>query len=388
MKTFGVGMVGYGFMGRMHTYAYQSLPMIYDPPPAKIKLVGVATATPESGRKAIEQAGYEFDTREFTELLSRRDVHIIDICTPNNLHKDVAIGALKAGKHVYCDKPLALNLRQAQEIWEVAREAKTIHQMTFNYRFIPALLRARQLADEGFLGRIYQFRVAYLHSSYINPDRTASWRTDKAISGGGASFDLGSHVIDLVRYLLGDFDSVSARMETMIGDRPGPSGRVLVEVDDVLWMQARLQSGAMGTIEASRLSTGACDEIRFEAHGDKGAIRFNSMDPNWLDVYDATLPEGDYGGDRGFKRVESVQRYPKPASFPGPKNSIGWIRYHIDSLYNFVHNVAVGRQSSPSIYDGLKVHEVLDAAMRSNKSGRWAEIHGGAGEYDDLCKSV
>jgi predicted dehydrogenase len=370
----GVGMVGYGFMGRMHTYSYQSLPMIYDPPPAKIKLVGVATATPESGRRAIEQAGYEFDTRDYRELLKRDDIHLINLCTPNNLHRDIAIDALKAGKHVYCDKPLAVNLAQAQEVWEVAREAKTIHQMTFNYRFIPALLRAKQLADEGFLGRVYQFRVAYLHSSYINPDRPASWRTDKAISGGGASFDLGCHVIDLVRCLLGDFDSVFATMDTMIKERPGPSGPVPVEVDDILWMQARLKSGASGTIEASRLSTGACDEIRFEAHGDKGAIRFNSMDPNWLDVYDATLPEGDYGGDRGFKRIESVQRYPKPASLPGPKNSVGWMRYHIASIYDFVSNVAAGRQSSPSIYDGLKVQEVLDAAMRSSGSKKWVQL--------------
>jgi len=367
----GVGMVGYGFMGRMHTYCYQSLPMIYDPPPAKIKLVGVATATPESGRRAIEQAGYEFDSRDYHDLLSRDDIHIINICTPNNLHRDVAIDALKAGKHVYCDKPLAVNLAQAQEVWEVAREAKTIHQMTFNYRFIPALLRAKQLADEGFLGRVYQFRVAYLHSSYINPDRPASWRTDKAISGGGASFDLGSHVIDLVRHLLGDFDSVFATMDTMIDERPGPSGRVPIEVDDVLWLQARLKSGAVGTIEASRMSTGACDEIRFEAHGDKGAIRFNSMDPNWLDAYDATLPEGDYGGDRGFTRIESVQRYPKPASLPGPKNSVGWMRYHIGSIYDFVSNVAANRQSNPSIYDGLKVQEVLDAVFRSSDAGKW-----------------
>jgi len=346
MKTFGVGMVGYGFMGRMHTYCYQSLPMIYDPPPAKIKLVGVATATPESGRRGIEQAGYDFDTRDYHDLLERDDIHLINICTPNNLHREVAIDALKAGKHVYCDKPLAVTLSQAQEVWEVAREARTIHQMTFNYRFIPALLRAKQLVDQGFLGRVYQFRVAYLHSSYIDPSRPASWRTDKAVSGGGASFDLGSHVIDLVRYLLGDFDSIFAAMETMIKDRPGPSGRVPIEVDDVFWLQARLKSGAGGTIEASRLSTGACDEIRFEAHG-------------------------DCGGERGFKRIESVQRYPKPASLPGPKNSVGWMRYHIASIHDFVSNVAANRQSNPSIYDGLKVHEVLDAVFRSSDTGKW-----------------
>ena len=377
MQTLGIGMVGYGFMGKMHTYAYQSLPMIYDPPPAKIKLIGVATTSEESGRKAIEQAGYEFTTRDYHDLLERDDIHIINVCVPNHLHREVATDALRAGKHIYCDKPLALNLREAREIWEVAREAKTIHQMTFNYRFIPALLRAKQLVDAGFLGRVFQFRVCYLHSSYIDPEKPMSWRTDKAKSGGGAFADLGSHVIDLVRHLLGDFESVFATAETFIRERPpkvGASERAPVEVDDVMWMQARMESGAIGTIEASRVSTGACDEIRIEIHGEKGALRFNSMDPNWLDVYDARLPGGDYGGDRGFKRIECIQQYPKPASLPGPKNSVGWMRYHIAGIHDFVDNVAHGRQSNPSIYDGLKVQEVLEAAYLSAEKNAWILI--------------
>ncbi|MCX6376053.1 MAG: Gfo/Idh/MocA family oxidoreductase [Armatimonadetes bacterium] len=377
MKTFGVGMVGYGFMGKVHTYAYQSLPMIYDPPPAKIRLVGVATATEASGKKAIEQAGYEFATRDYHELLRRDDVHIINVCVPNHLHRDVAIDALNAGKHVYCDKPLAANLDQARDIWNVARQAKTIHQMTFNYRFIPALLRAKQLVDAGFLGRVFQFRVCYLHSSYIDPDRPMSWRTDKEKGGGGASADLGSHVIDLVRHLLGEFESVFATTETFIKERPvsaGASERMPVEVDDVCWMQARLESGAIGAREASRMSTGACDEIRIEIHGEMGAIRFNSMDPNWLDAYDVRLPAGDYGGERGFKRIECVHQYPKPAALPGPKNSVGWMTYHIASMYDFVENVARCRQSSPSIYDGLKVQEILEAAYESSRTDNWITI--------------
>lgn len=377
MKTFGVGMVGYGFMGKMHTYAYQSLPMIYDPPPARIRLVGVATATEVSGKKAVEQAGYEFTTRDYGELLRRDDVHLINVCVPNHLHRDVAIDALNAGKHVYCDKPLATDLEQARDIWNVAREAKTIHQMTFNYRFIPAMLRAKQLVDAGFLGRVFQFRACYLHSSYISPDRPMSWRTDKERGGGGASADLGSHVIDLVRYLLGEFESVFATTETFVKERPvsaGASERLPVEVDDVCWMQARLESGAIGTIEASRMSTGACDEIRIEIHGEKGAIRFNSMDPNWLDTYDVRLPAGDYGGERGFKRIECANQYPTPKALPGPKNSVGWMSYHIASMHDFVSNVACNRQSSPSILDGLKTQEVLEAAGESAVTGDWITI--------------
>lgn len=377
MQTLGVGMIGYGFMGKTHTYSYQSLPMIYDPAPARIRLVGVATASEESGQKAINQAGYEFATRDYRDLLARDDIHIINVCTPNNLHHDQVIDALKAGKHVYCDKPLAISLPEARDTWEVARSAPSIHRMTFNYRFIPAILRAKALIDAGALGRVYQFRVAYLHSSYIRADRPMSWRLDKNRGGGGAAFDLGSHVIDLVRHLLGDVASVFSNMETFIKERPispGATDMAPVEVDDIFWMQARLESGAVGTVEASRLATGAMDEIRFEAHGEKGAIRFNSMDPNWLDFYDATLSGGDYGGDRGFKRIECAQQYPRPAALPGPKVSIGWMRYHIASMHDFVDSIVHQRQSSPSIYDGLKVQEILDAALVSSCSQRWVDL--------------
>ena len=377
LQTLGVGMIGYGFMGKIHTYSYQSLPMIYDPPPAKIRLVGVATASEESGRKAIDQAGYEFSTRDYRDLLARDDIHLINVCTPNSLHHDQVIDALRAGKHVYCDKPLALNLQEAREMWAVAKDASGIHQMTFNYRFIPAILRAKQLVDGGALGRVYQFRVAYLHSSYIDANRPMSWRLDKNISGGGASFDLGSHVIDLLRHLLGEVESVCSTMETFVKERPiapGASERAPVEVDDVFWMQARLASGAIGTVEASRMSTGAMDEIRFEAHGDRGAISFNSTEPNWLNFYDATLSGGEYGGDRGYKRIECAQQYPKPAALPGPRVSVGWTRYHIASMHDFVDNAVNGRQSSPSVYDGLKVQEILDAAVRSSESGVWVHI--------------
>ncbi len=377
MQTLGVGMIGYGFMGKTHTYSYQSLPMIYDPAPARIRLVGIATASDESGRKAIDQAGYEFATRDYRDLLARDDIHIIDVCTPNNLHHDQVIDALRAGKHVYCDKPLAVSLQEAQEMWDAAQNASGIHQMTFNYRFIPAMLRAKQLIESDALGRIYQFRVAYLHSSYIDVSRPMSWRLDKTRGGGGAAFDLGSHIIDLVRYLFGDFASVFSTMETFVKDRPvsmGSSDTAPVEVDDVFWMQAKLESGAVGTIEASRLATGSMDEIRIEAHGELGAIRFNSMDPNWLDFYNATLPSGDYGGDRGFKRIECVQQYPRPAALPGPRVSVGWMRYHIASMHDFMTNVVHLTQSSPSIYDGLKVQEVLDAALVSVRSRAWAVV--------------
>ncbi len=378
MRKFGVGMVGYGFMGKMHTYAYQSLRMVYDPPPADIRLVGAATATEASGVKAMEQGGYEFATRDYRDLLARDDIHLINVCVPNHLHCDVVIDALNAGKHVYCDKPLALNVEEAREMWAVAQKSVGINQMTFNYRFIPAMLRAKQIMDEGRLGRIYQFRAVYLHSGYIDPNRPMSWRLDKSKGGGGASADLGSHVIDLVRYLLGDFDSVNSHLETMIKERPialGSAESAPVGVDDVMWLTARMKCGAVGTVEATRLATGACDEIRLDIHGEHGALRFNSMDPNWLDYYDVRAEGGAYGGDRGFKRIECVQGYPSPSALPGPKNTVGWMRYHIASMHDFVQNAAAGKQSAPNILDGLRVQEILGAVYGLEELENWVSVN-------------
>lgn len=364
----GIGMVGYGFMGKVHTYAYLNFPLFYDPAPAKIKLVGVCTSRRETGRKAIEQAGYEFATTDYRELLKREDIQIIHCCLPNYLHKELLIAAIKSGKHIYCDKPLAMNLKEAKEIIETVKGAGIKHQMTFEYRFIPAMMRAEQLIREGFLGKLLSFRACYLHSGYADPERPMSWRLEKHKSGGGALFDLGSHVLDLLRYLSGEYESVYADFETFTKKRPQRKNspeKAGVEVDDLALLQIRLENGAVGTVEASRIATGTNDELRIELHGTRGAIYFNLMEPNWLQVYDNREKGDPLGGDRGFKRIETVQRYPKPAVLPGPKFAIGWLRYHIHSQYEFITSIAEDRPGAPGLHDGYKVQEIMEAAYLS-----------------------
>lgn len=374
-----VGIVGYGFMGKTHSHAYRSLGYFYDTLPASIELVGVATNTEKSWRRAVERDGFSFGTTDFRELCAS-DVDIINVCTPNDTHKDIVLAALEAGKHVYVDKPLAISLDDARAMAQAAAaHPDLVTQVTFQYRFVPALLRAKQLMDAGALGRLYSARVCYLHAGYVDPNRPHTWRLDKERSGpGGALFDLGSHVIDLTRHLLGEIAEVQHLGATMIPERPlkdDPSKKAPVEVDDISILVCRLENGAVGTIESSRLATGTQDEIRFEAHGSKGAIRFNLMQPNYLEFYDATCHEGHYGGDRGFKAIESVQRYPSPAHYPGPKNTVGWDRFHIASMYEFVKHIAEGKPSCPDMMDGAKVQAVLDAAVRSNaEGGRWTPV--------------
>jgi predicted dehydrogenase len=194
---------------------------------------------------------------------------------------------------------------------------------------------------------------------------------------GGALFDLSSHVIDLTRHLLGEFAEVQHLGETFIKERPtkeDPAKMLPVTVDDISILTFRLASGAIGTLESSRLATGVQDEIRFEAHGSKGALRFNLMQPNYIEFYDQTLPEGVYGGERGFKAIETVARYPKPASLPGPKNTIGWERFHVHCLHHFVSNVVSGTPSKPDILDGAKTQAILDAALQAQKTGTWTKV--------------
>ncbi|CEK20643.1 predicted dehydrogenase [Chthonomonas calidirosea] len=392
MHTYGVGIVGYGFIGKVHTHAYLSLPLFYDPLPAKLRLVGVCTATEESRKKAQEQAGFLFATGDYQALLERKDIQIINVCAPNDLHYPILRDALKAGKHIYCDKPLALTKEEAEEIAALARTVPTVQQMTFNYRFVPAILRARQLAESGFLGELFSFRAAYLHAGYIDPRRPYTWRMDRARSGGGAIVDLGAHIFDLVRFLVGpplsigragEFQRVSARLQTVITERLDvKSGQMRkVDVDDIALVQAQLAGGAYGSLEASRLATGAQDEIRLELHGSQGALRFNLMDPNWLDVYDATPPEEALGGRRGFQRIECVSRYPKPYAFGVTKNSVGWIQFHIHSLFDFISNVAQHEDGkapsplSPTFEDGLAAQKLITACQNSDeRGGIWVTV--------------
>ena len=365
MRELGIGLVGYGFIGKIHTLGYKVLSLYYDPMPVKINLIGVCSGHKETALKAVTQAGYLFATTDYHELLERDDIHIIDCCTPNYLHKDILIDAMRAGKYVYCEKPLAINIEEAKEIVKVAKETKVLNQIAFQYRFIPAIMRAKQLIEEGFLGRVFHFKASYLHSGYTDPNRPMTWRLDKERSGGGALYDLGSHIIDLMYYLLGEYKEVRSFKETFIKERPrieSPKEKFPVLVDDYIILQVKMVNGALGTLEASRVATGSNDDLSFEIYGEKGSMRFHLMEPNWLYIYDATESGEPIGGRRGFKAIECTNKYPAPSSLPGPKFSIGWERFHIASQFNFISCIAEGKQPSPSFEDGLYVQEVMEKA--------------------------
>ncbi|MEZ4607016.1 MAG: Gfo/Idh/MocA family oxidoreductase, partial [Deinococcales bacterium] len=310
------------------------------------------------------------------ELLARDDIDLIDCCVPNHMHEEIVIAAAKAGKHIYCEKPLAMNLAQAERMVEAVQVAGVKTQLTFNFRFFPAIYRAKQLIEAGFLGRVFSFRGRYFRSSYIDPQKPLSWRLSKDISGGGALHDLGSHIIDLLYYLLGSFDSVNATLETLIKERPIKAGspeKGKVDVDDFALIQARLKDGTIGNIEVSRMGTGVSNECLFEIYGEKGAIRFHAEDPSYLEVYDLRDAGGALGGMRGFKKIETVGRY-EGQKAPDGSMPTGFVRSHAECQYQFLKAIWEDRDGVPNVGDALHIQAVLEAAVRSHELGTWVNI--------------
>jgi len=375
-KELGIGIAGFGFIGKVHAYSYINLPIFYSPPPCRTRIVGVATSRPETAALVRDVIDVELATDDYLDLIDRTDIHAIHVCTPNDSHKEIILAAIRAGKHVYCDKPLALNASEADEIAAALEGYQGIHMMTLQNRFIPATLRAKQFVDEGLLGDVVSFRGAYLHAGYTDPNRPMSWRLDRAKAGGGALYDLGSHIADLLQHLVGPFAAVQAHTETFVKERPDPkTGQMCpVEVDDLALLTVKTVDGAVGTIEASRVATGTNDDLRFEIHGTQGAMRWSLMEPSYLEVYDATEPGEPIGGERGFKRIETVNRYPEPAGFPGPKTPYGWIRGHVAAIHHFVTGIVEERPVRPDLADGARLQRFMDTAYESAEKGGWVDV--------------
>lgn len=371
----GVGIIGFGFMGRAHTYGLLNIPLFYQPLPFRIKHISVCRRGDKGRAEAAQMGYYRKITADYRELTEDPDIDIICVSTPNRFHREHLLAAIEAGKHIYCDKPVVCSTAEAEDVEKVLLRTgyKGKTQVVFHNRFLPAVMRAKQLIETGFLGRVYHYRGGYLHSSNIDPDRPLGWKSTQALGGGGSLMDLGSHVLDMMQFLLGDISSIYTQTQTFVAERTDPQTgtRVPVDTDDLAMMLVRHADGASGMLEATKFATGICDELRFEIHGEKGAIRFNLMEPNWLEVYDVREEAGPMGGMRGFKKLECLQQYLPPATgFPAPRVSVGWIRAHLHCMYSFLECIALDREPCPSLHDGLRLQRVLEAGYRSAATGR------------------
>ena len=376
MPKIRIGLIGYGGIGRAHAAAYRAIPFHYGLSADSIEIAGVATRRLESARRAAEEIGCAFFTDDYRELLRRADVDAVDICTPNNSHHAIALAAAEAGAHIYCEKPLAMTVAEAASMARAVRAAGVKAQVTFNFRFFPAVMRARHLVDAGFPGRIFSFRGRYHRSSYIDSEKPMSWRLRREITGGGALFDLGSHILDLLYFVLGEFDAVNGTLDTLIKERPAAAGSAemtAVDVDDIALLHARLADGALGTVEISRMGTGATNDLTFEIFGQLGAIRFDLSDPGALYVYDARESDAPLGGQRGFRKLEAAGRYPGQRA-PDWTMTPGFMRAHAECQYQFIRSIWDDAPTSPSFDDGAHVQKIMAAAERSSTEGRWVRL--------------
>ena len=376
----GVGMLGYGFMGRAHTNAFKKAGYIFYPLPAETELVAICGRNEAGVREAAARYGYQKWTTDWQEMVADEDIHIFDNTGANDIHCEPSVAALRAGKHVIVEKPLALNLAEARRMYQAAVEAEgrgQKHIVAFNYRFAPALRLARRIIAEGRLGRIYQFRSAYLLERLSDPLVPFFWRLSKDKAGSGALGDLNSHAIDMLRFLLQtEVQSVQAWNHTFNCQRPDGNGQMCtVDVDDASLMWLRLDNGAMASLEASKVATGYKTMWRLEVHGSEGALVFDLSRGNELQFYS----KSDSLYLQGMRTIHVLEPEAHDyAKYWWPRgHNLGWEHYHIHMIEHFLRCIATGEDVAPwgaTFADGLRCQEVMEAALTASEKGGWVEI--------------
>ncbi|MGN1410415.1 MAG: Gfo/Idh/MocA family protein [Eubacteriales bacterium] len=382
-KEINVGLIGYKFMGKAHTNALSRIPMFFDPS-VKINLRAVCGREEEWVAENARKFGFESYETDWRRLIERDDIDVIDITAPSNVHKQIAIAAAEHGKHIFCEKPLALTAADAREMEEAVEKYGVKGQVGFNYRFCPAVLLAKKMIDEGKLGRIFHFRGRFLQDWIIDPKFPLVWRLDKSVAGSGSHGDLGAHVIDAARFLIGEFDSVCGMTETFVKERPivermeGLSGQAgddapmgEVTVDDATIFLCRFKCGAIGQIEATRFAAGHDNDMGFEINGEYGSIRFSFERMNELEYYDQTEDREL----RGYRTIQCTQGVHPYISHWWPAGHVlGFETTFVHEMYEFYESIANDRPTSPSFTDGRKCVEVLEAVDKSIETGTWVRL--------------
>ncbi len=374
----GVGVLGYRFMGRAHSNAYHKMPMFFWPPVAQPRLVAMCGRTEDAVAEMALRLGYEGYYTELDEMLADPRIQLFDNCASANAHVEPTLAAIAAGKHVLCEKPLAPNAADAKRMWQAAEEAGVVHMTGFNYRFVPAVRFVRDLIEQGVIGDIYSFRGAYLQEGGDNPDRPFTWRSDRSQGGYGALGDIGVHIIDLARYLVGEITTLTAMTQTFvkerpIPERPGEMGKVTV--DDVFVSTVMFESGAIGTIEASKVATGRKNQNTFEINGSKASVVFDLERLNELQVY---LREGTPDTLQGFANVSVTERDHPFYQFWWPHGHIiGWEHSFVGEVNHLMTAIVRGESIAPygaSFEDGYRALAVAEAVLESADKGRRIEV--------------
>ncbi|MBE2238091.1 MAG: Gfo/Idh/MocA family oxidoreductase [Caldilineaceae bacterium] len=369
----GVGMLGYAFMGKAHSNAFKKIPYMMYPPPAVPKLVAVCGRNEEATRAAAIRFGYESYYTDWRAMVADDRVQLFDNGGPNDAHAEPCIVAAQAGKHILCEKPLARTAEEAKTMLDAVQKAGVKHMTAFNYRFVPAIRQMRKLIDSGALGRIYHFRAVYLQE-WIMPhyNMPMIWRLKKDVAGSGALGDLGAHIIDLGRYLVGDVSSVSAMTKTFIPERPWGDGTVgQVDVDDAFAAVVAFENGALGTVEATRFAAGRKNSNVIEINGEKGSLRFNLERMNELEAF---WIDDEPKETRGFHQVLVSEPYhPWWENWWPQGHIIGWEHTFVHEITHLLDCIVNDKPVAPigaDFEDGYRCAVICDAILESAASKR------------------
>lgn len=380
-NTMNVAIIGTKFMGKAHSNAWLNAPHFFDMGIKPILKVAVGTDE-EATQDFAHRWGWEEASTDWEAVIARDDIDIVDIATPTYLHHDMAIAAAAARKHIFLEKPFALSLAEARDMYKAVLGAGVVHYVNHNYRRVPAVRLAKRLIEEGEIGRIFHWRGAYLQDWIVDPTFPLTWHLRAETAGSGPHGDLNSHSVDLARYLLGDIKTVSAVMTTFIKERPLPgkgaatfsagagesSDMGAVTVDDASFMIVEFENGAIGSFDASRFAPGRKNFNTFEIYGDKGSIVWNLERMNELQLF----KRDDAAYAQGFRTILVTEggEHDYIANWWPPGHMIGYEHEFHHAVVDFMSAIENGTDIAPNFYDGLKEMEVLDAAIRSAQTGQ------------------
>ena len=371
MRKLNVAMIGYKFMGRAHSNAWRQVGRFFETPYEPV--MKVVVGRDEAGvEKAADTLGWQEHSTSWEQVVARDDIDVVDICTPGDTHTPIAVAAAEAGKVVFCEKPLANTLPEAERMLDAVRRAGVTHMICHNYRRAPAVTLARQLIEEGRLGEVHHYRGVYLQDWIVDPNFPRVWRLEKAKAGSGALGDLASHSIDLARYLVGEITEVAGLLQTFVAERPlpdDPQTKAPVDVDDAALSLVRFENGAVGSIEGTRFATGRKNYNRFEINGSKGSVAFDLERMNELELY---IEEGPNSGFRTILATDAS--HPYISGWWPPGHIIGYEHTFTHTVLDLLRAIDGGRVPQPNFEDGVRNQRVLDAVERSAESRRWEAV--------------
>ena len=372
--TLAIALIGHRFMGRAHSNAWRQAPRFFELP-AQLRLKTLCGRDRAATRKAAAALGWENSEIDWRRAIGDPEIDIVDICTPNDSHCEIAVAAARAGKAILCEKPLARDVAESETMWRAVKKARVVHMICHNYRRIPAIALAKRMIKRGDLGdRLFHFRARYAQDWIVDPGFPLVWRLQSGVAGSGALGDIFSHAVDLGRYLVGEFGEVCGAMETFVRQRPlrkGGHAKGRVTVDDATTMIGRFRSGALASIEATRFAAGRKNGLTLEINGSAGSLVFDLEEMNTLRFFSRRDP----ADAQGFREIIVTEpSHPHMGNWWPPGHLIGYEHTFVHTVADFVRAVSTRRKVEPNFEDGVRNQRVLAAVQKSALSKRWVKV--------------